>query len=188
MKIDAIVLAAGYSSRFKGFKLTKTIFNNLTIIENCINKFTNICNKIIVVTGYKNNLIVNTLSKNSNINFVYNKNFDKGMFSSIQIGVKNSSSDKIFITPGDLPFFSSETCKRMLLYEGKFIIPSYKNRCGHPILIDSSVKKEIINESSSSNLKNIRNRLGYKIVEVEDKGILIDIDTKSDYEKNIDIL
>ena len=86
--ITAIVLAAGKSKRFgKSNKLLATYKRN-PVLKHTLNKITKSkVDEILLVTGHQNNKIQNQFKKYSNIKFLFNKNFNKGMSSSIKIGL-----------------------------------------------------------------------------------------------------
>lgn len=182
MDIEGIVLAAGLSKRAGIFKM-ELMLQNKTMIEQSIQGMYNICSKIIVVGGYRIERIRKILKNYSKVKIVLNRNYKNGMFSSVKTGILHIKSDKFFLLPGDVPFVKKEVYKKMLSIQGDIVIPSYKARKGHPVLIKSYLINEILAEPENSNLKRFINKKGYSLVEVEDKAILIDIDTLEDYNK-----
>lgn len=183
MNIEGIILAAGFSSRIEIFKMG-LILNNKTLIEHSIQGMYGICSRIIVVGGYKIKIVKEILKKYPKVDIIFNKNYKKGMFNSVKAGIKYIRSEKFFLLPGDIPFVKEEVYKKMLSIQGDIIIPSYKGRKGHPVLIKSSLINEILVEPEESNLKIFLNRKGYNSIEVEDEAILLDIDTLEDYNKS----
>ena len=84
--MEAIVLAAGYSSRANAFKMTLQL-GQMTVLEQTISKFEGLCSRVIVVAGFQAELIQEEIAKISSknaysfqIKFVYNENFNQGMF------------------------------------------------------------------------------------------------------------
>ena len=152
------------------------------IIIHAIETLHSVCDRVIVVTGHYHDEIVEFLKNYSYVKIIYNEQYAKGMFSSIQAGVKEVIND-FFIIPGDYPLIEITTYKKMLESKGSIIVPSYENHLGHPIYFDFSYKEKIIN-TQLDNLKEFRNQYEFTIIEVEDRGILIDIDNMSDY-KNL---
>jgi len=183
MDIEGIVLAAGFSKRAGVFKM-ELMIDNKTMIEQSIQGMYDICSRIIVVGGYKIEIIKEILKKYPKVDIIFNKNYKKGMFSSVKAGIQHTKSDKFFLLPGDVPFVKKGVYKKMLSIQGDIVIPSYKGRKGHPVLIKSTLKDEILAEPENSNLKIFINKKGYTLAEVEDKAILLDIDTLEDYDKS----
>lgn len=186
----AIIISAGYSSRMKGFKpLLK--FGEYTAVENVVNTFkASGINNIIVVVGHRANEIIETL-KNSEVKCVKNENYSEGMFSSIVTGVKalDSEINGFFMLPVDIPLVKSHTIRSLknkyLECDKGIIYPSFNGELGHPPLISCKYNKVIINSNEEGGLKSILER--YKEdstdVPVFDQSILMDMDTKEDYEK-----
>ncbi|MDO7486979.1 NTP transferase domain-containing protein [Peribacillus frigoritolerans] len=107
--MEAIVLAAGYSSRANAFKMTLPM-GQMSVLEQTISKFEGLCSRVIVVAGFQAKIIqeeiVKIISENAysfQIKFVYNENFNQGMFHSIQKGCSEVNAPTFFITPGDCP-------------------------------------------------------------------------------------
>ncbi|MPN05065.1 Molybdenum cofactor cytidylyltransferase [bioreactor metagenome] len=91
--------------------------------------------------------------------------------------------DEFFFTPGDYPLISKDVYSKILSKTGDIIIPTYKGRKGHPILIKSKFIKEILQEGKYETLRDFINIQNPKFIEVNHKEILMDIDTIEDYKK-----
>lgn len=182
MNVDGVILAAGYSSRANAFKMELEI-NNRPILKRCIESLYDECNRIIVVSGYKQEKIHKLVEGYSKVKVVFNEEFHKGMFSSVKKGIQYVEEERFFLTPGDYPLISKDVVKRILAEDGEVIIPSFNKRGGHPILLKSKLINEILMENDYSNLKKYLNTKRCKYLSLEDNGILIDIDTKEDYDR-----
>ena len=180
MDIEGIVLAAGFSSRMKKFKM-EMLLDGKTLIERSVESLDKVCSRIIVVAGYKIERIREILKDYENVEVVFNKEFEKGMFSSVKTGIARIKTEKFFLLPGDIPFVGQDVFKKLLSQKGDIIIPVFKGRKGHPVLINSSLIDEILEEPEDSNLKLFINKKGLTTVAVQDKAILIDIGTEEDY-------
>ncbi len=179
--IDGIVLAAGKSSRTKKYKLTLP-FGDKTVIEHTVGGMYDVCDRIIVVIGHRPDAIKNALANYDKVKFAVNDNYEMGMFTSVKVGVSHSDADKIFILPGDYPLIGENVYRKMLAADGKIVIPTFRERNGHPVLIDGNLVEELLAEPDDSNLKIFLNKKGYKNVEIDEEGIILDIDTMEDYE------
>ncbi len=64
----------------------------------------------------------------------------------------------------------------------KIIVPLYKGKRGHPSLFPKPVIDEVFN---GLNLRDIINRDSsrIRILSVDDEGVILDMDTREDYEK-----
>ncbi|MEY8732147.1 NTP transferase domain-containing protein [Peribacillus frigoritolerans] len=190
--MEAIVLAAGYSSRANAFKMTLPM-GQMSVLEQTISKFEGLCSRVIVVAGYQAEIIqeeiVKIISENAysfQIEFVYNENFNKGMFHSIQKGCNEVNAPTFFITPGDCPLVKKETVQLLAKHKGNVVIPSFDYKGGHPIKLSSEVKRKILETNPESNLRVVLDGYEKQYMNVDDAGVLMDVDTPEDYQKAID--
>ncbi|KKI88956.1 hypothetical protein WQ54_29030 [Bacillus sp. SA1-12] len=189
--MESIVLAAGYSSRANAFKMTLQL-GQMSVLEQTISKFEGLCSRVIVVAGFKVELIQEEMEKIRNkntysfqIKVVYNENFNQGMFTSIQRGCKEVNAPTFFITPGDYPLVKRETVQQIAEHKGNVVIPSFNYNGGHPIKLSSKVKREILETNPESNLRVVLNDYQKVYLNVDDPGVIMDIDTLEDYQKAI---
>ncbi|APF21473.1 nucleotidyltransferase family protein [Clostridium butyricum] len=187
MSVDAVILAGGYSTRADGFKMEFDI-EGKTILQRCIEGFYDSCRKIIVVTGFKYEKIEKLVKDYEKVVTVYNDNYPKGMFTSIKKGISQVESEKFFLTPGDYPLINKKVIEEILTKSIKVknenkevIILYFYGKGGHPILADSSIVQDILVKSDDYNLREfLKNRkVAYEII--EDKSIILDVDTAQDY-------
>lgn len=180
--IEGVVLAAGLSKRTGTCKMLLDL-GGITLIERCIRGMFNICSKVIVVGGHNFENIARVIAKYQKVRMVYNPSYREGMFSSVKEGFKHVSGDRFFFTPGDYPLVMDETHREMLRVEGDIVIPLFNGKKGHPILIRTHLAEELLAEGRYSTLREFIKDKGYTPIEVEDSGILVDIDTMEDYNR-----
>ena len=196
--ISTILLAAGQSLRMKGEnKLVKEI-DGIPLIKYAVkNILASAVDEVIVVLGYEENLIKSIVGVNNKIKFVYNKDFKKGISSSIKIGLNHISkkSEAFFISLGDMPNINqniyNKLIKARLKYNKKLrpqhkkeiIIPTFEGKNGNPILFSKFMKHKIMlvkndlgaNEIIKLNKKKILN------VPFDNDGIFLDFDTPDSF-------
>ena len=160
--IKAILLAAGQSKRIKSEnKLIKRFKNKPLITHSLQALYKSKIDKIIIVLGYQHKEVKKIIKKDKKNVFIYNKNYRKGMASSIKVGLKQiSRNDKGFIiVQSDMPFiktpdinkiYNSIKLKNNLVHALKF-----KNKIGNPIGFDLSLRKKF---------KNIEGKFGAKFM------------------------
>jgi len=176
---DAIILAAGYSSRANTNKLVLLV-DGITVIERVIRLLEHTCEMIIVVSGHFHEELVEILINYPNVRIVKNDHYDQGMFSSVQTGVSQMTNDFILI-PGDYPWIQPKTIESIIRTEGDIVVPTYEGKKGHPIFIRKHLIKPLMEEVSTSNLKRFRDGQKVVYIPVDDEGILLDIDTIDEY-------
>ena len=144
--IKAILLAAGQSKRLKSEnKLIKLYRKEYLINYSLKALLKSKVNKVIIVLGYQGKKIKKIIKKNKKNIFVYNKNFSKGMASSIKVGLKKVSlKDKGFIiVQSDMPFMKSSDINKIChsIKSQKSLVHAliYKKRVGNPIGFSISI-------------------------------------------------
>jgi len=183
MTTDAIILAAGYSSRADGFKMQFQI-NEKAVIQHVIEAFLPICVNIFVVGGFQYEKLLPLIEPyGDKVKLVINEDYEKGMFSSVQTGVKQVLSEQFFITPGDYPLITTKICCSILIAGKAFVIPSFHMKGGHPILMSSSCIEELLSENVDGNLKLFLKKMPVARININDDGIMYDLDTREDYMK-----
>jgi molybdenum cofactor cytidylyltransferase len=178
--VEGVVLAAGLSTRSKRFKMTLPL-GDKTVIEATIDGMLPYVDRAIVVVGWCAERLRALLGERPNLALVYNAQYREGMFSSVRAGIAQVSAARFFLVPGDQPLVSPEVYERLLLVEGAIAIPTHRGRKGHPVLLDSSLVPGILAQPAEATLRDFVERTGYVTVEVDDEGILIDLDTAEDY-------
>ena len=158
--IKAILLAAGQSKRMKSENKLIKLYKNKPLINYSLNVLKKSkVNKIIIVLGHQHKEVKKIIKKNKKIIFTYNKNYKRGMASSIKTGLKKiSKNDKGFIVAqSDMPFVKQSDINKICrsINSKKFLVHAlkYKTRVGNPIGFDSSLIKK---------LKNIKGKFGAK--------------------------
>jgi len=188
--ITAILLAAGHSKRLKNEnKLTK-LFKGKPLINHILySLIKSKVNKIIIVLGFEHLKIKTKLLKNKKINFVINKNYKKGMSSSIKTGLKKlpKNSKGFLIVLGDMPNITKTTinkiCLSIIRSDKEIILPKFKNKTGNPIGFKYSMIKNIYKIKGDGGAKNIikKNNKKIKFLNINSKSILINFNTKRNF-------
>ena len=181
--IHGIILAGGKASRVKKNKLLLD-FKGRPIIYHTVKSMSSVCDKITIVTGFYQEIYLPYLEEFLDVNIVHNPLHETGMFSSVLEGIKGVNED-CFIIPGDSPLVNHKTYKQLLASNGGIRVPSYNYKAGHPIFLEKQMVLKLQQEEPTSNLKTFRNKHKVHYVNVDDPGILFDIDYIEDYEKLI---
>lgn len=187
-EIVAIILAAGHSKRMHEFKPLLDLGGRPVIARIITTFIVAGIYDIRVVTGYNHEELIPVL-KNLGVKSVHNDRFGCGMFSSIQTGV-NSLEPQVkafFVLPADIPLVRPHTIRSLaenyMGNQGKILIPCYRDRRGHPPLIASRFRDNILEYTGDDGLKEALRAVEDDImtVPVEDENILFDMDSPADY-------
>jgi molybdenum cofactor cytidylyltransferase len=122
---------------------------------------------------------------------VVNQAFAQGMASSLREGLSalDPRSRAALIVLGDQPLIRPQTLRQIMAgYHqsgAPIVIPMHQGKRGNPVLLSRSVFSEVMELQGDTGCRAIfTNHLdGILKVEVEDPGILLDIDSQDDYDR-----
>lgn len=190
--VCAIVLAAGMSTRMGTQKLLLP-FDGKTIIEKVVEN--------ILKSGIENIFVVlgaNSAELEDALEFwpvqtVVNENFREGMHTSVTTGVKvlPDNAKAVLVFPGDQPLIPEDAIRKVVgtwRQSGKLIvIPLFEGKRGHPPLYDLRLRNELLNIDPAVGLRSVAQNFQEEVEEVEtgSSGILKDIDTPEEYQREL---
>ncbi len=190
--ITALILAAGRSSRMGEFKPLLPL-GGRTVVERSIALFRKAgVGDILVVAGFEAERLIPVLER-CEAGWAVNKDYDRGMFSSLQVGVSHlaASTEAFFVLPVDHPFVKPETVRSLIESRrdarGKILRPCHRGRRGHPPLIPAALAPAIRGFTEPGGLRALLSRYEDRTLNVEcdDPGVLADLDTREDYERTV---
>ena len=85
---------------------------------------------------------------------------DGDMLESVKTGLRylQDKSSEVLVSYVDVPMFSRDTVKKLISAQGEVNIPSYKGKCGHPLLIKKACFEGILNYDGKDGLKDVLDR------------------------------
>jgi len=182
MNVEGVILAAGFSERAGEYKMELPL-GDKTLLERCIEGLATVCERIIVVGGYQYEKIEAIVGHLPNVESVNNENFRMGMFSSVRRGIREIRAGRFFIIPGDQPLVKPETYRKLLSIDADIVIPRFNGKKGHPVLFASYLIPEILALPDTAILRDFIHSKEAAIVDVDDPGVGLDVDSPEDYEK-----
>jgi molybdenum cofactor cytidylyltransferase len=200
--ISAILLTAGQSKRMNGEnKLTKEIKGSPLIKLSVKNILASSIDELIVVLGYQKEIIEKLIDKNEKIKFVFNKDFESGMASSIKTGLDNLSekTEAFFICLGDMPMVNQNIYNKMIKtklnynkklkpnFKKEIFIPTYEKKNGNPVLFTKHMKEKIMQISGNDGAKELIEIYKSKAlhIPVKNRGITLDFDIQEDFNPSL---
>lgn len=190
MKYSALILAAGFSSRMGQFKPLLPL-GATSVLERVISIFqTAGVEDIRVVTGHRADDI-EPVATAMGVKTIFNADFENGMFSSVQSGVRSLPPEKsaFFVLPVDIPLVAPDTIRGLLAAwqadRPLVAYPVFQGRRGHPPLISMAISAHILNWPGHQGLRGALEALKDPGLEfkTDDRYILMDIDRPEDYEQ-----
>jgi molybdenum cofactor cytidylyltransferase len=160
-------------------------------LEQCVSQFHLFgCSKIIVVVNDEGKWWIDSYQPalKNRTQVVKNPYPERGRLFSVQSGLAECGNAKaVFILNVDNPFVNQATLRLLrdisLKHTGfDYISPRYKGMGGHPIMISERLVGAILKEpAAGTSLKQILSHYKCTDLEVDDPGILININTMADY-------
>jgi molybdenum cofactor cytidylyltransferase len=162
----AVIPASGRSSRF-GSDKRAALVNGVPMLERTRSRFAEAgISRIDVVTD--------------------NPDPDRGMFSTIQIGLARAAgADVVLVHPGDMPFVAEDTIRRVAdesLRTGQAVCPVFRGKRGHPLALPRAIVEKLLTLDPSRPLNEALADVGAVRVElsVDDPGATRDVDVPED--------
>jgi len=189
--ISAIILAAGESKRMGRPKMLLK-WGKTILIRHVISIYQDAgVEDILLVTGANHEAIIDNIN-DLGIRTIHNTFFATGeMLSSIQTGLleMTESTEAALIGLGDQPQVESgsvrQICETYYSTHSPIVVPSLQNKRLHPWLVERSHWKEILELEHPNTAREFlsKNYTQIKYVELDDEGLLADLDTPSDYQR-----
>ncbi len=188
MSIAAILLAAGQSRRMGAFKPLLP-FGERTVVECCVNYLTEGgADTVVVVVGHRKEETRAALY-NLPVRIAVNLDAESEMSASIARGVEllDDETEAILVAPVDLPAIPAEVPRALIetwrRTGAPLILPEHNGRGGHPVLLDASLRAELLNLDARRGLRALfdAHRAETLRVPVHSPYIARDMDTWDDY-------
>ncbi len=192
--LSVIVLAAGLSSRMGIENKLLLPFQGKTVLEVTLSNILEAdIGEVIVVVGHEAERVKAVL-KNYPLSIFENSDFEKGMTTSIQAGIraaKNTEgyviclSDMVLIEPYEYQLLVQQFS---LNVDDKTIIqPIFKDKRGNPVIFSSFYKSAILETTDTEGCRSVVQayKKHVKLVEMPTRHVLQDVDFKEDYERLI---
>jgi molybdenum cofactor cytidylyltransferase len=188
VKPAGIILAAGESSRM-GRDKALLPYQGSTFLNRLISLYLPRVESLIVVLGHHAGEIAASLPAAHGLSIVINPDYQRGMLTSLQTGLGAvGDAPAALFTLVDHPAVGASTIDRLVEEftrgNAALAIPRYGERRGHPVLLSRRIMGEILGLPSDKSAKEvIRAHAGETLfVDVDDPGVLRDIDLPADYE------
>lgn len=189
-----MVLAAGMSRRMKSSAAEPKQLLRLsgkTLVQHALdNVQRSRVDEIVLVLGFAADAVLKQIAADG-VRVILNSEYAQGMGTSLRTGlsVLSTSVKAAFVLLADQPFVRPETLDRMIASHlesaAEITIPLFKGFRGNPLLLDCAVFPELMGLSGDVGCRAIfgSHTQGIHKIEVDDPGILLDIDSVVDFQK-----
>ena len=187
-RFGAIVLAAGLSSRMVENKLLLPWRDGRAIVRHVTMKYVHASiGQIVVVTG-RDAARVRAILSDLNLTCVHNPDYETGeILSSVKGGLRALPDDlaAAFIQPADMPCVPGEVIGQLAAAHeaGWNVAPRHAGRRGHPVLLDRAYWAAMLALKADAMPRDALAGSQMRLVDVDDEGVLLDIDTREVYER-----
>lgn len=183
--IVGVLLAAGRGRRFGGNKLLARLTRQGALVGIAAARH------LIGVLPYSiavlrpDDVILNQLLAAEGLRIVTNPNADAGLGTSLACGVAAAAADGWVIALADMPAIRSETIAAVaaaLAAGAPLAAPVYRGQRGHPIGFAKQFQAALVSLVGDQGGRDIlkRHKNEIRLIEVDDPGVLIDIDRRTD--------
>lgn len=189
--IAGLILAAGESSRMGRDKALLT-YRGRTFLDNIIKTLRDAgVAHIAVVLGHHAEEI-RTATNLEGVEVVFNSDYRRGQTSSLQAGLRaleRPEPDAIVLCLVDHPAVSPTSVQKLLESFGQshapVVIPTHQGQRGHPVVIGRALFEELLSLGPEAGANTIirSHRDATQFVEVDDSGILLDVDAPETYQR-----
>ncbi|MBF0503979.1 MAG: nucleotidyltransferase family protein [Candidatus Omnitrophica bacterium] len=186
--ISCLVLSAGLSERF-GSPKPLAPFKGTTVIGHILKTLLETsCDEIIVVLGASSHIIFPTLFNHTRIRVVYNKDYNFGQTSSVQMGWRSLSENVsgVMILPVDCPLLQASSIEKMIQCfnekNPEILIPTFNHRKGHPPIFKADLKEEVLGLPFNLGLNSLFSAHPPQTIEIDDIGVIKSFNTPEELE------
>lgn len=148
--------------------------------------------KVILVTGHRSRELCDHFTGNPDITFIENKNYTRGMFSSIRAGIQGIEDGIFFILHADLPLIRTTHIKPLLDYftlqqnnHIEIVQPLCGTVPGHPVIFSPGVRETLLKAQDSNSMRDIFAAHTVSYYQTDDRAYITDIDTMESYNRLI---
>ncbi|HZW57738.1 MAG TPA: nucleotidyltransferase family protein [Nitrososphaerales archaeon] len=192
VKIACVILAAGKSVRFGKLKQLALINGKKSMIQQAIDTANSSkADPVLLVVGSGSPVIVAKVSLGRS-NLVYNKDYEKGLSSSIRCGVSNlpPNCEAAILMVADQPFLSPRLLDMMIdTYvrergsRVRIVAMASQGNPRNPVLLDRALFPELQKLEGDSGAKTLveRHLSETKLIEAIEPEVFIDIDTEENF-------
>jgi len=137
-----VLLAAGKSTRTSSMKQLYKIGDEY-LINVQIKKLLAYGYEVLVVLGHRYEEVLSVLDKR--VEVVYNREYERGMFSSVQSVFRESKAEQFLFCHTDRPIADKEVYEKMIECKSDVAVAFCCEKKAPPIMMRSVVKEQILN-------------------------------------------
>ena len=192
--VAALILAAGESSRMGADKATLD-YKGSAFLAGILKTLGEAgIERVAVVLGHHAAEIRQSVNLGA-AEVVTNPDYQRGQTSSLQVGLEALEAEEleaVVVCLVDHPAISAQTIRQIVAAfrdsRAPVVIPTHQGRRGHPVVLGRQLFEELLSLGREVGANTVvrKHREATKFVEVDDPGILLDIDDPVSYRRLIE--
>ncbi|MDR2088296.1 MAG: histidine phosphatase family protein, partial [Clostridiales Family XIII bacterium] len=188
-----VIPAAGRSSRMGAFKALLDVGGKPAAARLIDALRAGGAAEVVLVTGHERERLAELIGAVGAVE-AYNEHFAEGMFTSVKAGlakaweVADGRASAFLLLPADCPLVPASAIRALLRAHreapGRFIVPCFRGKKGHPLLIPAALLPEILAHGGAGGLKAVTDRHEDELIRIEtgEEGVVLDMDSPEGYE------
>jgi molybdenum cofactor cytidylyltransferase len=178
--VGAIVLAAGFSSRFGSSKLLAELSSGKTVFQQTVERIAEAFPELLVVTRPEMVTALQKLAQSTSI--LGFEHADQGMGATLAFAAQQIGDwDGCVVCLGDMPFIEASTYSLIaeLVTVDSIVTPTFDSKMGNPVAFGKNLYTDLEALTGDSGGRRLTSMYPQAVRElrVSDPGILQDIDT-----------
>ena len=178
--VGAIVLAAGFSSRFGSSKLLAGLSSGKTVFQQTVERIAEAFPERFVITRPEMVAALQELAQGTSI--LSFEHADQGMGATLAFAAQQIGDwDGCVVCLGDMPFIETATYRRIaeLVTTGSIVTPTFDSKMGNPVAFGKNLYTDLEALTGDSGGRKLTSMYPQAVreLQVSDPGILHDIDT-----------
>ena len=178
--VGAIVLAAGFSSRFGSSKLLAGLSSGKTVFQQTVERIAEAFPERFVITRPEMVAALQELAQGTSI--LSFEHADQGMGATLAFAAQQIGDwDGCVVCLGDMPFIETSTYRRIaeLVTAASIVTPIFDSKMGNPVAFGKNLYTDLEALTGDSGGRKLTSMYPQAVreLQVSDPGILNDIDT-----------
>lgn len=182
------MLAAGYSRRFGADKRRARLADGRSLLAASLTQPCSMLEEVWLVL--RPDEAPTGMDLPTGVRVVQNAASAQGMGHSLAAGAERllaeSNADAVAIFLADMPSIHRDSLETLIAHSSanNIVLPSYQGKRGHPVLFGRNFWPQLATLSGDAGAKPVlqQNPNAVRIVELDDPGVLQDIDTQEDWQ------
>jgi molybdenum cofactor cytidylyltransferase len=185
LRVDAVVLAAGRSSRMGGPNKLMALFGDRPLVRRTAETArASRAGEVVVVTGHQAERVSSALL-GLPVRLTHNSDYASGLAGSLRAGIRalSAETDGVLIMLGDMPGVTAADLDRLIAAFVKaggnsIVRATHAGKRGNPVILPKAVFPEVIKLEGDTGARHIVESEGNPVIDVEiGAGASVDVDT-----------